>query len=148
MCVPCLELEANPSGFRYKHLPPVRPLFSSNHYLLSFLRTCTCTRTRTRTCRLFQSLFIITPICRPVLLARPLPLSRPIGECSCMTVVHCTYGLGIGTPPMMTLSRWSLSRLFVVAVVPVAVAAVVAKAAAEARARAPAKLKGTYLAPF
>ena len=49
---------------------------------------------------------------------------------------------------MTTLSRWSLSRLFVVAVVPVAVAAVVAKAAEEARARALAKLKGTYLAPF
>ena len=148
MCVPCLELEANPSVFRYKNLPPVRPLFPSNHYLLSFLRTCTCTRTRTRTCRLFQSLFIITPICRPVLLARPLPLSRPIGECSCMTVVHCTYGLGIGTPPMMTLSRWSLSRLSVVVVVPAAAAAVVAKAVAEAGARALVKSKGAYLAPF
>ena len=82
-----------------------------------------------------------------MLLARPLLLSRPIGECSCMTVVLCTYELGIGTPPMTTLSRWSLSRLFVVAVVPVAVAAVVAKAAAEARARALAKSKGVYLAP-
>ena len=49
---------------------------------------------------------------------------------------------------MMTLLRWSLSRLFVVAVVPVAVAAVVAKAAVEARARALAKSKGAYLAPF
>ena len=65
-----------------------------------------------------------------------------------MTVVLCTYELGIGTPPMTTLSRWSLSRLFVVAVVPVAVAAVVAKAAAEARARALAKSKGAYLATF
>ena len=64
MCVSCLELEANPSGFRYKNLPPVRPLFSSNHYLLSFLRTRTRTRTRTRISfnPLFHlSLFIIIP---------------------------------------------------------------------------------------
>ena len=62
-----------------------------------------------------------------------------------MTVVHCTYELGIGMPPMMTLSRCSLSRL---SVVPVAAAAGVAKAAAEARARALAKSKGAYLATF
>ena len=49
---------------------------------------------------------------------------------------------------MMTLSRWSLSRLSVVVVVPAAAAAVVAKAVAEARARALVKSKGAYLAPF
>ena len=48
---------------------------------------------------------------------------------------------------MMTLSRWSLSRLFVVMAVPVAVAMVMAKAAAEVGARALAKSKGVYLAP-